>query len=80
MRLFLISSMRIHPLSLLLGAAPILAQTPAPTATLPESVITAEAPAYLPETVQSGSKLDIPAKDQVQTVNTLTQQELKDRG
>jgi iron complex outermembrane recepter protein len=55
------------------------APTP-PVETVSEVVVTAEAPAYLPPLVKSGSKLDIPPQDQVQTVNTVTSQEIKDRG
>lgn len=67
---------------------PVLAQAPASSAAegqaaaivQPEVLVTADAVTYLPSVVQSGSKLDIPAKDQVQTVNTLTTQEMTDRG
>jgi iron complex outermembrane recepter protein len=53
---------------------------PETTQTMSEVVVTADAPAYLPPVIQSGSKLEIPPQDQVQTVNTVTSQELTDRG
>lgn len=48
--------------------------------TMPEVVVTAGAPSYLPQAPQSVSRLGIPPRDQVQTVNTVTAKEIADRG